>query len=163
MSGLRILPKGLLAPFPPQDTTVTAEMPKQRLSLQPTTSRLLKNSGSRRVEWFSRGRLTPPNAQTNACGALARDVFFERFAAVALKLVFQQPARSSGTASGGSARVDSSRRKSRISVMASRRLSRHDSRVRPWPLAPGTSAQQAINQGPSCSTIAVNSLRTNPV
>lgn len=67
--------------------------------------------------------------------------------------------RSSCLASGGSARSDSSRLCSRIKAIASRRFARHSSRVFPCPLAPGTSAQYAMYHGPSCSTIAVNSLR----
>jgi hypothetical protein len=62
-------------------------------------------------------------------------------------------------ASGGRARKDSSRLCSRIKAIASRRFARHSSRVLPCPLAPGTSAQYPTYQGPSCSTIAVNSLR----
>lgn len=66
---------------------------------------------------------------------------------------------SSWLASTGSERSDSSRRCSRMSVMASRRLARLSSRDLPWPFAPGTSAQYAMYHGPSFSTIAVNSLR----
>ena len=62
-------------------------------------------------------------------------------------------------ASGGKARSDSSRRCARISAIASRKFARHSSCVVPWPFAPGTSAQYATNQGPSLSTIAVNSFR----
>jgi exodeoxyribonuclease III len=62
-------------------------------------------------------------------------------------------------ASGGSARRVSSRLCSRISAIASRKFARHSSCVFPCPFAPGTSAQYATNQGPSRSTIAVNSLR----
>ena len=62
-------------------------------------------------------------------------------------------------ASGGKARRDSSRLCSRMSAIASRKFARHSSCVRPWPFAPGSSAQYDTNQGPSCSTIAVNSLR----
>src|SRR5579872_60522 len=61
-------------------------------------------------------------------------------------------------ASGGRARKDSSRLCSRINAMASRKFARHSSSVLPCPLAPGTSAQYATNQGPSRSMIAVNSL-----
>jgi len=46
----------------------------------------------------------------------------------------------------------------RTSAIPSRRFAKHSSRVRPCPFAPGTSAQYAMNQGPSCSTIALNSL-----
>jgi len=60
---------------------------------------------------------------------------------------------------GGKARRDSSRLCSRISAIASRKFARHSSCVFPCPFAPGTSAQYATNQGPSCSMIAVNSLR----
>src|ERR1035437_868752 len=66
---------------------------------------------------------------------------------------------SSCLASGGSARKDSSRLLSRIRAIASRRFARHSSRVLPCPLAPGTSAQYPTYHEPSCSTIAVNSLR----
>ena len=62
-------------------------------------------------------------------------------------------------ASGGRARKDSSRLCSRTRAIASRRFARHSSRVLPCPLAPGTSAQYPTYHGPSCSTIAVNSLR----
>lgn len=62
-------------------------------------------------------------------------------------------------ASGGKARRDSSRLCSRMSAIAARKFARHSSSVFPCPFAPGTSAQYATNQGPSCSTIAVNSLR----
>src|ERR1039457_7003470 len=66
---------------------------------------------------------------------------------------------SSCLASGGRARRDSSRLYSRIRAIASRRFARHSSRVLPCPLAPGTSAQYPTYHEPSCSTIAVNSLR----
>jgi hypothetical protein len=62
-------------------------------------------------------------------------------------------------ASGGKARRDSSRLCSRMSAIASRKFARHSSCVLPCPFAPGNSAQYDTNQGPSCSTIAVNSLR----
>jgi hypothetical protein len=78
---------------------------------------------------------------------------------VAAVLALHPTTTSSWPASGGSERSDSSRRCSRMSAMASRRLSRHSSRDLPWPLAPGTSAQYATYHGPSCSMIAVNSLR----
>src|ERR1700676_1322492 len=67
---------------------------------------------------------------------------------------------SSRSASGGVARKESCRLFSRRSAIASRRFARHSSRDLPWPFAPGTSAQYAIYHGPSCSTMAVNSLRT---
>ena len=65
---------------------------------------------------------------------------------------------SSCLASGGKARKASSRLYSRTRVIASRRFAMHSSRDFPSPLAPGTSAQYAMYQGPSSSTIAVNSL-----
>lgn len=65
---------------------------------------------------------------------------------------------SSRFASAGMERSESSRQCSRTGAMPSLRFAKHSSRVRPWPFAPGTSAQYAMNQGPSCSTIAVNSL-----
>ena len=69
---------------------------------------------------------------------------------------------SSCLASGGRARKDSSRRCCRMRAIASRRFDRHSSRDFPWPLAPGTSAQYAMGQGPSRSTMAVNSLCMGP-
>ena len=69
---------------------------------------------------------------------------------------------SACSASGGMARKESSRRCSKIRAIPSRRFARHSARDLPWPFAPGTSAQYAMYQGPSFSTIAVNSLRMRP-
>jgi hypothetical protein len=46
---------------------------------------------------------------------------------------------------------------SNIREIASRRFFKHSSLDLPCPFAPGTSAQYAMYQGPSCSTITVNS------
>jgi hypothetical protein len=86
--------------------------------------------------------------------------FSPQHAAVAAKI--HPITTSSCLASGGRARRDSSRLCLRIRVIASRRFARHSSRDLPCPLAPGTSAQYATYHGPSCSTIAVNSLCTCP-
>ena len=93
--------------------------------------------------------------------------FSSQHAAVAAKMPEESPAlhpitTSSCLASGGRARKDSSRLCSRMRAIASRRFVRHSSRDLPWPLAPGTSAQYATCHGPSCSTIAVNSLCISP-
>src|SRR5215210_2768798 len=58
----------------------------------------------------------------------------------------------------GTPRKASSRRSSRMREIASFRLSRHSSRVRPCPLPPGISGQYEINHSPSLSIVAVNSL-----
>ena len=93
--------------------------------------------------------------------------FSSQHAAVAAKmpedLALHPITISSCLASGGSARKDSSRLCTRMSAIASRRFARHSSRDLPWPFAPGTSAQYATYHGPSCSTIAVNSLCMTPV
>ena len=65
----------------------------------------------------------------------------------------------SRSASGGRPRRPSSRRSSRISAIASAKLARASSFVRPWPFAPGISGQYAMTQSPSRSKTAVNSLR----
>ncbi len=77
-------------------------------------------------------------------------------------LAFHPTTTSSLTTSGGRERKDSSRRYSEMLAIASRRFAMHSSRDLPWPFAPGTSAQYPIYHGPSCSTIAVNSLCTTP-
>jgi len=82
MSGLRVLPHGVLFSLPSQHTAVPAKVAQQGLALHPTT--------------------------TDSCSA-----------------------------PGGIERRESSRRCSRISAMASQRLSRQASRDLPWPLAPG--------------------------
>jgi hypothetical protein len=64
----------------------------------------------------------------------------------------------SRSASGGTPRSPSSRRSSRMSAMASARLRRASSFVRPCPLAPGISGLYAIYQSASRSNTAVNSL-----
>src|SRR5438093_3975416 len=62
---------------------------------------------------------------------------------------------------GGIPRRPSSRLSSRISLIASARLSNASSLLLPWPLAPGISGLYAMNHGPSCSMIAVNSFAIN--
>ena len=61
-------------------------------------------------------------------------------------------------ASSGMPRNASSLLSSRIKLIASDRFFRHSSFVLPCPFAPGISGQYAMNQSPSRSTIAVNSL-----
>lgn len=66
---------------------------------------------------------------------------------------------TSRSASAGTPRIPSSRRSSRISAIASRKLLIASCLVCPCPLAPGTSGQYAIYHVPSCSITAVNSFR----
>lgn len=75
-------------------------------------------------------------------------------------LSFHPTTTSSCSASGGGARRDSSRRCSRISLMASRRLSRHSSRVAPslavgaWDFGAIGDAPEAVLLDDGCQLVA---------
>src|SRR5437667_6141068 len=76
------------------------------------------------------------------------------------RVAFHWTTTVSRIASCGTPRKPSSRLSSRIRAIASDKLARHSSTVRPCPFAPGISGQKPINQSPSSSMTDVNSLRT---